>query len=251
MSTASFIMKNTNVKVFNTTTQIENKDGRTSAMPIKKSSRSKSEITRVVLADDHTIVRAGIRSLLERASDIIVIAEAKDGLEALQIARSRQPDVLLLDMEMPYLNGNEVAEKLKEEDSPVSIIALSAHDDTQYILGMIENGASGYLMKEEAPEILVKAVRNVARGETGWLSNRVAEKLANYKRSSYRKSKTFTLRELDILKLLSEARSNGEIAEAMQISENILDRYIKIMCLKLEVATTQQLLEEAVKEGLV
>jgi DNA-binding NarL/FixJ family response regulator len=209
------------------------------------------DITRVVLADDHTIVRAGIRKLLERAGDIIVIGEAANGLEALEIARARRPDVLLLDMEMPYLNGKEVAEKLKEENSPVNIIALSAHDDTQYILGMLENGASGYLMKEEAPDILVKAVRNVARGESGWLSSRVAEKLNNHKRSSYRRSKTFTLRELDILKYLAEARPNEEIAEIMHISDKVLDRYIEIMCVKFNVGSSKQLLEEAKKEGLL
>jgi DNA-binding NarL/FixJ family response regulator len=238
--------KNTNAKVFYN----KIKSGHSSKLN-NRTGEYDRQVTRVVLADDHSIVRAGIKSLLERANDIEVVAEAKDGIEALKMTRDQQPDVLLLDMEMPGLNGKEVAEQLKEEDSPVNIIALSAHDDTQYILGMLENGASGYLMKEEAPEILVKAVRNVARGENGWLSSRVAEKLANYKRTSYRRSKTFTLRELDILKFMSEARTNKEIADAMHISEIVLDKYIEIMCMKLEVKTSSQLLEEAAKEGLI
>jgi DNA-binding NarL/FixJ family response regulator len=243
-------MKNSNVQVFRSKTGNGGLFGHTSTVS-KVKGKNKASITRVVLADDHSKVRAGIRSLLERAADIVVVAEAKDGREALQIVRAHQPDILLLDMEMPYLNGTEVAQKLKEEKSPVNIIALSAHDDTQYILGMMENGASGYLMKEEAPEILVKAVRNVARGETGWLSSRVAEKLANHKRSSYRQNKTFTLRELDILRYLSEEKSNQEIADAMHVPEKIIERYIEIMYMKLEVFSNKQLLEEAAKEGLV
>jgi DNA-binding NarL/FixJ family response regulator len=137
--------------------------------------------TRVVLADDHPMVRTAIRKLLEKAGDIEVIGEADDGAEALRLVEDLDPDVLLLDMEMPGLNGVQVARQLQSVGSPVSILALSAYDDQQYILGMLASGAAGYLTKEEALHILVEAVRGVARGERGWVSRWVAAKLAAWK----------------------------------------------------------------------
>jgi DNA-binding NarL/FixJ family response regulator len=134
--------------------------------------------TRVVVADDHPMVRTAIRKLLEKATDIAVIGEADDGAEALRLAEDLAPDVLLLDMEMPGLHGVEVARQLQAGGSAVRILALSAYDDQQYILGMLTSGAAGYLTKEEAPRILIEAVRGVARGERGWVSRWVAAKMA-------------------------------------------------------------------------
>jgi DNA-binding NarL/FixJ family response regulator len=136
--------------------------------------------TRVVLADDHSAVRSGIRSILERAPDIIVVAEASDGLQAIRFVEDLFPDVLVLDMEMPGLKGVEVAQHLKAAYSPVQILALSSYDDKQYILGSLANGALGYLLKEEAPQRIVDAVRGVARGEGIWISQRVAAKMSTW-----------------------------------------------------------------------
>lgn len=136
-----------------------------------------TEITRVVLAEDHPRVRAGIRTLLQNASDIVVVGEASDGVEALNLVKTLSPDILLLDMEMPRMNGSQVAAILHEEESPVRILALSAYDDRQYIHSMLKNGASGYITKEEVPEILVNAVRGIAKGEKGWFSKRASEKI--------------------------------------------------------------------------
>ncbi len=134
-------------------------------------------ITRVVLADDHPKVRAGIRSLLEKTPDIVVIGEASDGIEALNLVERLSPDVLLLDMEMPRMSGSQVASILQEGASPVNILALSAYDDKQYISTMLNNGASGYITKEEVPDILIKAIRGVVKGERGWFSKRAAARL--------------------------------------------------------------------------
>lgn len=133
---------------------------------------------RVILADDHVVVRIGIRNLLSRSTDISVIGEASNGVEAIQLVNELKPDVLLLDMEMPELDGVEVARRLRAAKAPVKILALSAYNDKQYILSMFDQGAAGYLTKDEAPEKIIEAVRGVAAGEQGWMSRKVAARLA-------------------------------------------------------------------------
>lgn len=136
----------------------------------------------VVLAEDNTIVRMGIRRLLNRAQDIEVIGEARNGVEALQLVGAVKPDILLLDVEMPELDGIEVARLMKRSgDEKTRILVLSAYDDKEYIREMLLNGASGYLLKDEAPERIVEAVQGVARGQTGWVSPQVEAKLKRRK----------------------------------------------------------------------
>jgi DNA-binding NarL/FixJ family response regulator len=137
------------------------------------------DLIRVVLADDHSGVRSGIRHLLEREPDISVIGETTDGIEALELAELLVPDILLLDVEMPGMTGIEVAKQLKAQDSNVRILALSSYDQREYIQAMLQNGASGYLVKDEAPDLLVEAVLGVSRGETGWFSSRVKSRIQN------------------------------------------------------------------------
>ena len=122
--------------------------------------------TRVVLADDHPIVRASIRRLLEKADDIEVVGEAGDGIETIRLVEELAPDVLLLDVEMPGMKGFEVARRLQAAGTPVRILALSAYDDKQYILAMLASGATGYLTKAEAPQTIIHAVREAAKGRT-------------------------------------------------------------------------------------
>jgi two-component system response regulator DegU len=127
--------------------------------------------TRVILADDHPGFRAAIRRLLEKAGDIEVVAEAENGAQAMEMANQYGPDILLLDLEMPDLHGAEVASKLNESGSTVRVLALSGLKDRQVILGMCEIGAKGYLVKDEAPELLLEAIRCVAHGDECWLSD--------------------------------------------------------------------------------
>ena len=135
-------------------------------------------VTHVVLAEDNEFVRRGIRKILNQAADILVIGEAGDGIEALSLVSTLQPDVLILDVEMPRLDGIQVARRLKETGTDVHILALSAYDDLQYIRQMLLNGVHGYLVKDEAPERIIEAVRGIAQGQHGWVSPKVKAKLS-------------------------------------------------------------------------
>jgi DNA-binding NarL/FixJ family response regulator len=137
---------------------------------------------KVVVAEDNTIIRLGIRKLLNKSQEIEVTGEATNGMEALQLVREAEPDILLLDVEMPGMNGIEVARTLKKNISPTRILVLSAYDDHQYIREMLLNGASGYLLKDEAPERIIEAVKGVAHGETGWVSPQVEARLKKKRR---------------------------------------------------------------------
>jgi DNA-binding NarL/FixJ family response regulator len=148
---------------------------------------------RVVLADDHPIVRSGIRGLLEREPDIAVVAETRDGVAALRLARDLTPDVLLLDLELPELSGVEVARRIRQDGSAARVLVLSAHDDEAHILGLLAHGAAGYLTKAEAPGRIVDAVRGVARGETGWFSQSVAATVARAAQERARSTRADTL----------------------------------------------------------
>ena len=143
---------------------------------------SSSDSIRVVLADDHPVVRGGIRTLLEKAPGVTVVGEASSGREALGLVEKLAPDVLLLDMEMPGGTGREVARWLQERAASVKVLALSAYDDEEYLFGLLDSGAAGYLTKDEAPDINIEAVQGVARGEEGWISRRVASKMRSVSR---------------------------------------------------------------------
>ncbi len=117
---------------------------------------------RIVVADDHLSVRIGIRRLLEAESDIVIVGEASDGVQALSLAEGLLPDILLLDVEMPGMDGLQVTAKLREKRTPVQVLALSAYDDQQYTQGMLENGAAGYLTKDDAPAVLLDVLRRIA-----------------------------------------------------------------------------------------
>lgn len=130
-----------------------------------------------MVAEDNATIRRGIRSLLNKSQEIEVVGEATNGVEALQLVGEIEPDILLLDVEMPGLNGIQVARMLKESGHTTRILVLSAYDDQEYIRGMFLNGASGYLLKDEAPERIVDAVKGVAQGENGWVSPQVEARL--------------------------------------------------------------------------
>ncbi|MEJ2706028.1 MAG: response regulator transcription factor [Anaerolineales bacterium] len=208
--------------------------------------------TRVLLVDDHPVVRAGIRNLLERAPDIKIVGEASDGEEALKMVEELNPDVMLLDMEMPGINGSEVAQQLQKAKSPVRILALSAHDDKQYIQELLSNGAAGYLIKEEVPEAIVEAVRGVSRGEQGWVSRRIAAKMTTWMREdSHEEHMGLTSREVQVLQAVVGGKTNQEIGLELGISEKTVEKHLEGVFNKLGVASRVEAAVHAVREGWV
>jgi two-component system, NarL family, response regulator DegU len=203
----------------------------------------------VILADDHPVVRAGIRNLLEQASDIKVIGEASDGNEALKMVQELKPDVVLLDMEMPGISGSEVAHQLMTSGSNVYILALSAHDDKEYIQELLANGAAGYLVKEEVPEAIIEAVRGVSRGERGWLSRRVAAQMSAWMQEGEQDRKGLTAREVEVLQAVVAGKTNQEIGLALGISEKTVEKHLEGVFSKLQVASRVEAAVRAVREG--
>ncbi len=205
---------------------------------------------RVLVADDHPLAREGLRNLLERATGIEVVGEAGDGFEALKLVDELSPDVLMLDMEMPGLEGIEVAQRLQAAGATVRILALSAHNDKEYITGLLTNGAAGYLTKGETPQNLVEAVRGVARGEQGWVSRQVAAQMIAWTQEKANASSILTGRETQVLKLVVEGKTNQEIGHALGISEKTVEKHLDGVFTKLKVSSRVEAAVYAVREGL-
>lgn len=205
----------------------------------------------VVLADDHPITREGIKKFLISSIDIELVGEAEDGEEALHLANQLQPDVLLLDMEMPKMKGVDVARQLKENGSRVHVLALSTYDDKQYIIGILSAGACGYLTKEEVPENILEAVRGVARGEQGWVSRRVAALMSTWTREEEKEDDLLTSREIQVLRQVVEGKTNKEIGYDLGISQKTVEKHLEFVYSKLNVNSRVEAALFAVKEGYV
>ncbi len=223
-----------------------------STLPLegRQNDMSKETTTRVVLADDHDVVRQILKRLLNRAPEIEVIGEASDGLEALHTVEELQPDVLLLDIEMPVMDGIEVARRLREADLGVRILILSAYDDREYIRALLDIGVSGFLVKGEAAGKIVEAVRGIANGQQGWVSPQVKKKLEKMQDFVY-KQNTLTFRDLDLLRLLVAGKSDDDIAVQMSVSNTDVDLMIKNLMRKLEVDSKEEIVALALREGWV
>ncbi len=204
---------------------------------------------KVVLVDDHPIVRSGIRNLLDHSVGIDVIGEASDGNQGLEMILELQPDVVLLDMELPGMPGNEIALHVREQKIPCSILALSAHDDRIYIQEVLANGASGYLMKEEIPENIVEAVRGVARGERGWVSRKIAAQLTEWMQEDRLTPGELSNRELEVLKGVVDGKTNQEIGLLLGISVKTVEKHLDGIFTKLGVASRVEAAVMAVRGG--
>lgn len=206
---------------------------------------------KVLIADDHPIVCKGIRNLLEPAADITVIGEAHSGAEALQLTQSLRPDLVLLDVELTDMSGIDVIRQLNEDKISVRILGLSSYDDREFISQLLALGASGYLLKDEIPEQIIEAIRGVARGETGWVSRKVAAKLSQILQKDQDGVADLTRRELDVLRLVVEAKTNGEIGVMLGISEKTVEKHLDTIFRKLGVASRVEAAVLAVRTDLL
>ncbi len=203
---------------------------------------------RVLLADDHAMVRKGIRDFLEE-DGIRVVAEASDGEEAISLAACEQPDVALLDIQMPRLNGLEAARRLRSEFPKVRVLMLTAYEDEPYILAALRAGVSGYLLKTASSSELVRAVQAVAAGETA-LSPCVAKKMVERTWAHVSTDETteaLTERELEVLRLAAKGMGNRQIAGELAISDRTVQGHLANIYEKLDVSTRTEAVLAAVR----
>ena len=205
----------------------------------------------VLIADDHPIVCRGIRNLLEPAAGITVVGEAHSGAEALRLIQSLHPDIVLLDVELSDMSGIDVIKQLNQSKISVRILGLSSYDDREFISQLLSLGASGYLLKDEIPEQIIEAIRGVARGETGWVSRKVAAKLSQILQKDQDGATDLTHRELDVLRLVVAAKTNGEIGVLLGISEKTVEKHLDTIFRKLGVASRVEAAVLAVRGDLV
>lgn len=211
---------------------------------------------RVVIADDHHLVRQGLRALLEKAGDIEVVGEAADGPEALALVERLLPDVLVLDIAMPHLNGLETVGRLRSLEVKTQALVLSMYADEAFVRQALRNGAKGYLLKRAVTEELLLAVRAVSRGDT-FLCPEVAGPVLNGLVDAPPHNRDLgplgqlTSREREVLQLIAEGHTNREIATHLHLSEKTVEKHRGHLMAKLAVHDTAALVRLAIKHGLV
>ena len=209
---------------------------------------------RILLADDHQIMREGLKALLAKHTSIEVIAEAENGIEALSIARQERPDVIVMDIAMPDINGIEVTRQIKSELSDIKIIALSMHSDRRFVSEVLKAGASAYVLKHAAFEDLEKAIKAVMMNRTflsaDVLESVVSEYVSQLSNSEYEAYRQLSDRERQVLQLLAEGNSTKEIAFKLHVSVKTIESHRQNIMNKLGIRTLAGLTKFAVREGL-
>ena len=210
----------------------------------------------VLLADDHGIVRRGLRALLETEAGLTVVAEASDGFEALRMTEEHQPDILIVDVGMPKMNGIEVAARTQKLDRPPAVIILSMHSDESYITRALAAGARAYLLKDATDEDLLPAVRAVAAGKPFFSPAVTAVLVEDYMRQLRARGLTdsyllLTDREKEVLQLLAEGRSNKEVATLLDLGLSTVETHRANLMQKLNLHNTAEIVLYAVRKGII
>lgn len=210
-----------------------------------------SKKKRILLVDDHTVVRKGIRMILSAQPDLEVVAEAKNGLEAVTEAEKTQPDVVIMDVNMEGLNGIEGARRVAEVSPRSRVLALSMHRDAVYVREMLRAGAKGYLVKDADDDALLDAVRAVARGDA-YLSPSVADAvLTDYRKHVTNPVDLLTAREREVLQLIAEGKTNKDIATQLSLSVYTVEAHRSRLMEKLNLHSTGDLVRFAIRNGFI
>jgi DNA-binding NarL/FixJ family response regulator len=216
---------------------------------------------RIIIADDHSIIREGLRHLLALESDVDVIAEAKDGEETLQVVKKYKPDILLLDINMPIMNGLEVLNNMKGSEINSKVIMLTIHNEVEFLIKAIEIGIRGYVLKDSSSKVIMKAIKTVHSGgiyiEPSMvenlfknfkpIENKVKEKVKLVKNNLF----DLTSRELEVLKLISNGMLNKEIARDLEISEKTVKNHVSNLFKKMNVSDRTQAAVIAIKQKII
>jgi DNA-binding NarL/FixJ family response regulator len=209
---------------------------------------------RILLADDHRLVRAGLRSLIGLMKDVEVVAEAQDGREVLDLARAHHPDVVLMDISMSGMNGLEATLQLKKQHPRVRVMILSMHATEEYVLQALRAGASGYLLKDSAPLELELALQAVARGETYLsppISRQVVEDYMQRVGGEHEPLAVLTARQREVLQLIAEGSSTKEIARRLKLSVKTVESHRQQLMQRLGIRDVAGLVRYAIRHGLI
>ena len=211
---------------------------------------------RVLVADDHPLVRRGVRSVLEEQSDIEVVGEAEDGEEAVRLALEDSPDVVVIDVEMPVLDGLEATRQIHAQNPKVRVLVLTIHSEAHFVRGLLQAGASGYLLKNTYVDSLVDAVRLVNRGEVVLASsvrNIVLRALdgSGSRRFDEGRSSEFSPREMDVLRWMASGSTNSQIADRLGMSRSTIKGHVGSLMEKLGVSSRTAAVVEGIRRGLV
>jgi two-component system response regulator NreC len=205
---------------------------------------------RVVLADDHVLVRQSLRSLLEREG-FQVVGEASDGQEAIRRVDAMQPDIAVMDISMPMLNGVDVARELRRSSPKTKSILLTQHDEDQYIFEALEAGVKGYVLKSQAASDLVQAIKQISRGQTYLSPGVSAAVMEAFRSKSERRRDPLTARERQVLQLIAEGKSTKDVASLLGISVKTAESHRTTLMKKLNIHETASLVRYAVRRGIV
>ena len=209
----------------------------------------------LLIADDHSMVRQGLKQILELEKDITVTAQASNGSEAVRLAREFKPDIILMDINMPGTNGLQAIKEIKQEKLPSKVIVLTIHEDREYLFKTLQMGAEGYVLKDAEPAVLIEAIRNVYNGQSYIQPNMTRELVKEFNRVTlHEKEKSdennLTCREIEVLELIAEGMINKEIAKQLYISEKTVKNHVSNIFKKLEVSDRTQAAIYAFKHNM-
>lgn len=209
---------------------------------------------RILIADDHSMVREGLKQLIELEDDIIVVAQAGTGNEAIEKIQQYKPDVVLLDINMPNMNGLEVLEYLRNNDIEVNVLILTIHNEIEYLYKAVEIGVKGYVLKDSESDVLIKAIRTIFKGESYIQPNMASllfKKMNGDLGNIQKIHSKLTKREVDVLKLITQGLLNKEIADRLCISEKTVKNHVSNIFKKIEVSDRTQAAVYAIKNNIV